>query len=253
MKGLLVYIPGDTVIHRLDPRTKLILPLMICVGCFLTNSPWVLIGILVLDLMIGVLGGITRHAVRLLKGLAKLALFLFVLQMLFLQQGETLLQLPLGLRITREGLRTALMGVLRLVDITLPLALMIALTQMSDLTNAMVYHWHLPYKYAFAITSAIRFIPVFSSDMQAIMEAQTARGVAFDTKNFFVKLKLMIPLCVPLLLSSVKKTESSAVAVELRGFSLRRRESCWKVSRFTAADAAAFLIGAAVIAICAVM
>ena len=56
---------------------------------------------------------------------------------------------------------------------------------------------HIPYRYAFTFSTALRFVPVFSQEMNAIMEAQTARGVEYDTRNPFKKLKLMLPLCVP--------------------------------------------------------
>ncbi len=249
MKSLLVYIPGDTVIHRLNPCTKILLPLLLCIACFLTDAWWFLLGVLVLDIGIGFLAGIPGHTLKLLRGLGKLALFLLVMQVLFIQSGRVLATLPLGILITDHGLQVAVMGVLRLIDITLPLALMIAVTQMSDLANALVYHAHMPYKYAFAITSAIRFIPVFTGDMQMIMEAQTARGVAFDTKSFWKKLRLMIPLCVPLLISSVKKIESAAIAVELRGFSLRTRRSAYRRTSFDGRDLTAILAGLVLIAL----
>ena len=87
---------------------------------------------------------------------------------------------------------------------------------------------HIPYRYAFTFTTALRFVPVFSQEMNAIMEAQTARGVEYDTKNPIRKLQLMLPLCVPLLVSSVGKTDATALAAEQRGFYLRTRESSYK-------------------------
>lgn len=242
MRSLMNYFPGNTFLHRMDPRSKILFSLLICIACFITNNIYFLLGILVLDLMIGVCGGIFTQALRLLKGLLKIAVFLFILQALVVRTGEPAFFIG-KLAITKDGLRTALMGVLRLIDITLPLALMISLTRMTDLSNALVSRWHVPYKYAFAITSTIRFIPVFTSDLNSIMEAQTARGVEFDTRNFFKKASLIVPLCVPLLISSVKKIETAAMAVELRGFNLRTKDSSSKVSRFALADYLLLLFG----------
>lgn len=246
MRGFLDYVPGDTLLHRLDPRTKLLLPLLLCVGCFASGNMFVLLGVLALDLLLGILGGNFRQAIRLLRGLLKISVFLFLIQVLFVRRGVVLLRLPLGILITDCGVYAAAMVVLRLIGATLPLALMLSLTQLSDLSNALVNKWRIPYKYAFAITSAIRFIPVFSTDMQAIIEAQTARGVEFDTKNFIKRIRLIFPLCVPLLISSVKKIDSAAIAAELRGFNLRGRDSCYKVTRMTVRDGAALALGAAV-------
>ncbi|MCR5004601.1 MAG: energy-coupling factor transporter transmembrane protein EcfT [Clostridiales bacterium] len=242
MKGLMNYFPGDTFLHRMDPRSKILFSLLICIACFVTNNLYVLLGILVLDLLIGVCGGIFKQALKLLKGLLKIALFLFILQALVVRTGEPAFYIG-KLAITWDGLKTALLGVLRLIDITLPLALMISLTRMSDLSNALVSRWHVPYKYAFAVTSAIRFIPVFTSDLNGIMEAQTARGVEFDTRNFFKKVGLIVPLCVPLLISSVKKIETAAMAVELRGFNLRTKDSSSKVAQFRLPDYLLMLLG----------
>ena len=119
--------------------------------------------------------------------------------------------------------------------------------------SALAVHWHLPYQYAFTITTALHFIPVFFNDMQVISEAQLARGVSFDTRNPFKKFALMAPLSVPLLISSVKKTEQAAIAVELRGFNLRTRTSAYKVTHMKGADWAVLTAGAALIALSVIL
>jgi energy-coupling factor transport system permease protein len=106
-----------------------------------------------------------------------------------------------------------------------------------------------PYRYAFTFASTVHFIPVFMNDMKGIMEAQTARGVEFDQGGIVNKVRLMVPLCVPLLVSSVRKTNSAAIAAELRGFDLRKRESGYKQYPFTAADVGALLLAAGLAAI----
>lgn len=78
------------------------------------------------------------------------------------------------------------------------------------------------------------------NDMSGIMEAQTARGVEFDG-GFIRKVRLMIPLCVPLLVSSVRKTNSAAIAAEVRGFNLRTRASGYKEYPFSRIDVVAML------------
>ena len=97
---------------------------------------------------------------------------------------------------------------------------------------------HVPYRYAFTFTTALRFVPVFTREMNAIMEAQTARGVHFDTGNPFKKLALMIPVCIPLLVTSVQKTDATALAAEQRGFYLRTHASSYRRYPMTATDIA---------------
>ena len=125
---------------------------------------------------------------------------------------------------------------------------MLIVTKLNDLANACVEKLHIPYRYAFTFTTALRFVPVFSQEMNAIIEAQTARGVEYDTKNPIKKLKLMLPLCAPLLISSVGKTDATALAAEQRGFYLRTRESSYKRYPFAACDIAVFIVCIALIA-----
>ena len=94
---------------------------------------------------------------------------------------------------------------------------MLTVTKLNDLSNACVEVLHIPYRYAFTFTTALRFVPVFSQEMNAIMEAQTARGVDYDSKSPIRRMQLMLPLCVPLLVSSVGKTDATALAAEQRG------------------------------------
>jgi energy-coupling factor transport system permease protein len=105
----------------------------------------------------------------------------------------------------------------------------------------------LPYKYAFTITTALRFIPIFTNEMGLIMEAQMARGVEFDTKNPIKKLALVLPLSAPLLISSVGRTNYIAMAAEVRGFYLRTRTSGVKHYPFKLLDAIAILLTVAII------
>ena len=131
---------------------------------------------------------------------------------------------------------------MRLLGVATPLLLMLMVTPLTDLANACVEKLHIPYRYAFTFTTALRFVPIFSQEMNAIMEAQTARGVEYDTKNPLKKLRLM-------LLSSVGKTDATALAAEQRGFYLRTRESSYRRYPFAARDYAAFALCAALIAL----
>ena len=244
MKGFLDYKPGDSVLHRLDPLTKIFLSVCICAACFLGENHAFLVFLIGCDLLLGALGGVFDRAAGMLKGLLKISVFLFVLQLLFVRTGTPLLSLP-PLLVTDRGVMTGLRLVLRLIGATMPLALLLSVTQMSDLSGVLVQRLHVPYKYAFTLTTAIRFIPVFADSLSGIMEAQTARGVAFDTKNPFKKLGLILPLCMPLLISSVGRIHDTAAAAEMRGFTLRTRESQSRRYTFKSGDLFAALVAAA--------
>ena len=243
MRDLFRYTPGDSVIHRLNPLTKILVAVVICVAAFVTDNLWYLLFLLVCDMAIGLIAGVFGKALSILKGLVKISVFLFVLQILFVRRGT-----PVFWIITDEGILLAAKVVMRLMVACIPLALMLAVTQISDLANALVQVLHMPYKYAFTLTTTIRFIPQFMEEMNDIMEAQTARGVEFDTKNGFRKFGMILPLCVPLLLSSVRRTDATAVAAEARGFELRTVTSGYKRYPFAARDGLAVLICAVLIA-----
>ena len=160
MRDLFEYTPGSSIIHRLNPITKLFLTIVICVAAFMTDRLLFLVGLLMLDLLIGFIAGVPKKTLVILRGLVKIAAFLFILQALLTRRGTPVLWI-----ITDEGLLTAGKVVLRLMVVCMPLALVLAVTRINDLANALVKVLHLPYKYAFTITTAIRFIPQFLEEM----------------------------------------------------------------------------------------
>ena len=188
-----------------------------------------------------------RQVVGLAKAVFMFSLILAIVQILTTPGGVSLVMLPWG-HIGTAGLVAAFTTVARLLAAAVPLFLTLYVTRMTDLANALVKNVRLPYKYAFAFTSTIRFIPAFLNDMAAIIEAQTARGVQFDQGGIVSRVRLTVPLCVPLLVSSVRKTNSAAIAAEVRGFNLRTRTSGYKDYPLHAEDFVALAVCVAVLA-----
>ena len=236
MNNLFQYVPGNSLIHRMNPVTKIFLTIIICVAAFVTDRLLFLVSLLAVDLLIGIIAGVAGRTWNIFRGLLKIAAFLFLLQVLLTRRGT-----PVFWIITDQGLLTAGKVVLRLVVVCMPLALVLAVTRISDLTNAMVQVLHVPYPYAFTLSTAIRFIPQFLEEMNGIMEAQTARGVAFDKAKGLKKFSMILPLCAPLLITSVRRTDQTAAAAEVRGFRLRTRASGYRKYPFTSVDLAAFV------------
>ena len=244
MTSVIDYIPGTSLLHRLNPVTKLALAAGIILATFLGDTYPLLIALLALTFALGAYARAAGGLVSLSKLMVPLSLIMLVLQTAFIRTGN-----PLALWVTTDGLVTGTKAALRLLGVALPLILMLTVTKLNDLANAVVEVLHVPYRYAFTFTTALRFVPVFSQEMNAIMEAQTARGVEYDTKNPVKKLKLMLPLCVPLLISSVGKTDATALAAEQRGFYLRTRASSYKRYPIKGLDIAVLIISIALIAI----
>ncbi|MBR5933437.1 MAG: energy-coupling factor transporter transmembrane protein EcfT [Treponema sp.] len=242
MKGLLDYLQGDSILHKMHPISKLLLSFFICLAAFISDKFYFLIGLIVLNLLIALIGegkskcGVFKRSLGILKGLLKISIFLFIIQLLCIRDGNVVFKITENFGITDTGINTALILVLRLTGATLPLAIVISVTNLNDLANTLVKSLHIPYKYAYTVITSIRFIPIFASEMSLIIDSQKARGVDFEIKNPFKKLSLILPLCFPLLLSSVRKIESTTTATELRGFYFRKPDSCYRDYKVGFAD-----------------
>lgn len=237
MVNIIDYIPGNTLLHRLNPVTKLGIAAAIILAFFFADTYVMLVALLLFTLALGAYAGVFNRLLGLLKILVPVAVIMLLLQTAFVRRGN-----PVFLWMTDEGLASGGKACMRLLGVALPLVLMLMVTKLNDLANACVEKLHIPYRYAFTFTTALRFVPVFGQEMNAIMEAQTARGVQYDTKNPIKKMQLMLPLCVPLLVSSVGKTDATALAAEERGFYLRTRESSYKRYPFEVKDYLVFAL-----------
>ncbi len=245
--NLLNYVPGDSFLHRLNPVTKLVAAFMYGIAAILCENVFAEVGFIIFILLISATAGLFKRALFLTRNLMFLGLIMFVIQLFFVRSGSPLLVIGGFVLFTTGGLKSALLLSLRVIAAMLPLMLLFAITRMNDLCNALVKRLHLPYRYAFIVTTAFRFVPIFATEFHDIQDAQKARGVDFDTKNIIRKLKLIAPLCVPLLVSSLKKVDVSAMSAEMRGFELRGYKSGYKQYPFSARDFLTVLVLAVVI------
>lgn len=248
MGGFLEYVPGDSLLHRLNPAMKIICAIIFAIACFCTSNLVYLCGMLALGIIMALSCGLMRQVFGLMKAVFAFSIILAVLLLLTNSSGDMLVELPWGY-IGTGSVLSAISTIVRLEAAAIPLFLVFYVTKMTDLSNSFVKVLHVPYKYAFTFTSTVHFIPVFMNDMRDIMEAQTARGVEFDQGGLVRKVRLMVPLCVPLLVSSVRKTNSAAIAAEVRGFSLRTRESGYHTYPIKGIDVAALVVCLALLAL----
>ena len=115
MKGAFEYQDGTSILHKLNPISKLLFSISICVTCFATNNFYVLLAMIAIDLSLGFIGGIGKQTLHLFKGLLKMSIFLFVLQLFFIRSGNILVRFPLNIYITGDGVRNAIYIVLRFI------------------------------------------------------------------------------------------------------------------------------------------
>lgn len=247
MSGFLEYVSGDSFLHRMNPVAKLACAALFAIACFCVSNLAFLALMLVIALCLAASCGMMRQTLGLARAVVLFSLVLAAVQILTTPSGAQLVALPWGY-IGTGSLLAALTTVMRLTAAAIPMFLVFYVTRIGDISNAAVKMLHVPYKYVFAFSSTVRFIPMFLNDMRDVMEAQTARGVSFDEGGIVRKARMAAPLCLPLLMSSVRKTGASAIAAEARGFDLRTAASGFKEYPLTGQDGAALAVAVLLLA-----
>lgn len=216
------YFPGNTVVHRLDPRSKLILVIVYIVALFSAKS-FVTYG-LVLAALCGVIAVSKIQPKVILKSMKPLLVIISLTGLLNLlyTQGEPLVHFWI-FTITKEGIFSALFMVLRismlisgtfmLTYTTSPIALTDGLEQLLNPLKRVKVPVH---ELSMMMCIALRFIPTLIEETDKIMSAQKARGADFETGNLLQRAKALIPILVPLFISSFRRADELAVAMECR-------------------------------------
>lgn len=216
------YYPTDSIVHRLDPRTKLVGTMVFIITLFLSDSIWgYLLATAALAAVIRLTKVPFRFIVRGLKAIVVL-LLISVSFNLFLTDGEVLIKLGF-LKITREGVETAAFMAVRLIYLVIGSSLMTLTTTPNELTDGMekglgfLKRFHMPvHEVSMMMSIALRFIPILVEETDKIMKAQMARGADFESGNLIQKAKSLIPLLVPLFISAFRRADDLAMAMEAR-------------------------------------
>ena len=218
------YVEGNSLIHRLDPRMKIVLSILYIVTIFLAKS---VTAFVLLTLSAFLLIGLTKLSPgMILRGMRPL-LFIIVFTAvfnIFWMTGDTLLVSLGPVKIYLEGIINAVLIVLRIVLLivatsvfltytTTPLALTDGLEQLL----APLKKLHVPvHEFSMMMTIALRFIPTLIDETQKIMNAQKARGADFSQGNLLQRAKALIPILVPLFISAFRRADELATAMECR-------------------------------------
>lgn len=253
------YCEGNSIIHRLDPRAKIIVALLYIVVIFLSKSAASFILLTVSALAFVFMSGLSPKLIlNSMRPLLFIIIFTAVIN-IFWMTGDTLL-LEIGpIKIYLEGIVNAVLIVLRIVLLlvattifltytTTPLALTDALEQLL----APLKKLHVPvHEFSMMMTIALRFIPTLTDETQKIINAQTARGADFTTGNIFKRAKALIPILIPLFISAFRRADELATAMECRCYTGGEGRTRMNVLKSEAKDwifaVCIVLLGAAVI------
>ena len=235
------YYPVDSWVHRLDPRTKILLTIAMIVAVFLVKT---LVGYgLILGFMYFVSKLSSIPFKMLIKGVKPLRFILILtfLLNLFFNTGTTMLVEWGFLKISYEGVSQAVHYSLRLVFLVLGTSLMtlttspIALSDGIEMLLSPLKKIHFPaHELAMMMSIALRFIPTLMEEADKIMKAQMARGADFESGNLLARAKAMVPLLVPLFVSAFRRAGDLAMAMESRcyhGGENRTRLRVLKITR----------------------
>jgi energy-coupling factor transport system permease protein len=219
------YVPMDSVIHRMDPRSKLLLVFLFVCIVFLANNmlTYILLGLFTL-LMLGMSKIPFRFLYAGLKPVVFLVIFTLILHLFLTKEGELLFKLG-WIEIYEEGLRQGIFISLRFFYLILMTSLLTLTTTPIEITdgletllNPMKKIKFPVHEMALMMSISLRFIPTLMQETDKIMKAQMARGVEFSSGPIKDRLKAIVPLLIPLFVSSFKRAEELAIAMEARGY-----------------------------------
>lgn len=216
------YYRADSIIHKLDPRTKIMGTILFIISLFIGRSlPAYIAAVLLLGLVIKISTVPFSFMVRGLKAVFAILVFSVVINMFFIP-GTVILDFGFA-DISWEGLQTAVLMAVRLVFLILGSSLMTLTTTPNQLTDGMekllspLKRIRVPvHEIAMMMSIALRFIPILTEELDKIMKAQMARGAEYDQGNLLNKMKSLVPILVPLFLSSVRRANDLAMAMESR-------------------------------------
>ena len=246
------YFPGRSLVHRMDPRVKLVLTFAYIVAVFIPRN-WVGMGLAAGFLVFSV--ALSRLPLKLVwksvKPILPLVLFTSVINIFFVDGGDILGDWWI-FHITVRGVVTAVFIALRIVCLIAGSSLLTYTTSPTTLTDALerlmkplkLLHVHV-HEIAMMMTIALRFIPTLVEETDKIMSAQKARGADFESGNLLQRAKAMIPLLVPLFISAFRRADELAVAMECRCYHGGEGRTKLHVLHYAARDYIAMVLGLA--------
>ena len=253
------YFPGNSILHRLDPRAKLILAILYIVAIFVAKSVSAFAMIIIATLVLIAVSGISyRIFLKGLKPILFIVIFTTLIN-LFLTSGKDLVLEFWIFKVYREGIVNAVLMMLRVTLLISGSGLFLTYTTspitLADGLEALLAplkKLRLPvHEFSMMMTIALRFIPTLVEETDKIMNAQKARGADFSSGSLLSRAKALVPILVPLFVSAFKRADELAVAMECRCYRGDEGRTRMNVLTFGAADIAAMLM--AVLAIAAVV
>jgi energy-coupling factor transport system permease protein len=230
-------------IHNLDPRMKFIYVCAVFVAAILFGELIPLIALFLLPIPFVFLAGVQKEWLRSLRGAAFLAAFIFVVNVAsnFFTSGYVL---------TATAVETSVAMTLRFVVLVESFSVFF-LTTSPDHLGLALEQTRVPYEFAFAFTTAVRFVPVLAEEAETIMDAQKARGLELEKGGFLKRIRNYVPVLIPLIVSAIRRSLELAEAMESRAWGATKKRTNLYALQLHWGDVAllALTIGVLVVAI----
>ena len=248
------FFPGDSFIHRLDPRTKLLMVIVYIVALFLASG-WLSYGLVAafLAVCIGISSIPLKSITRGLKPVMMIVVFTGILN-LFFTPGEHEIVNIFGFSLTWEAVERAAQMILRIMLLitgtflltytTSPIALTDGLERLLSPLKVVKFPVH---ELSMMMCIALRFIPTLIEETDKIMSAQKARGADFENGTLMERARALIPILVPLFIGAFRRADELATAMECRCYQGGEGRSKMKILRYRLNDMKAFGIGAGIL------
>lgn len=249
------YIPGNSFIHRLDPRSKIFIMILLMitifwnVGSFFKFPVYIVLSIIVY-ILLRIAGIALKTILKSLKPMIFMMIFLFIINIFVYKEGPILFTIPF------INFSLYLEAVTQTVFIIIRLALMLAVTTILTTTTKpldMTYglEWYMnplkiirfpAHEIAMTISIALRFIPTILEETQRIIKAQKSRGVDLENGKLREKIGAIISLLIPLLISSFQRSEELSDAMEARGYNPSAKRTRYRLLKFSYIDLLSALV-----------
>jgi len=252
------YFPGNSIIHRLDPRTKLIMLVVYIVALFVAKS-WISYGVMLAFLLFAIrLSTIPPKSIlRGMKPIVMILVFTGVLNLFFTRDGRELVNIADVIIVTSGGLTRAVFMMVRILMLITGTFLLTYTTSPISLTDGLeallnpLKKLHVPvHELSMMMCIALRFIPTLIEETDKIMSAQKARGADFENGSLMERARALIPILVPLFISAFRRADELATAMECRCYQGGEGRTKMKLLRYTRWDFGAY--GVAVLLVAAV-
>lgn len=219
------YAPGDSWLHRLDGRVKLLLAVCLMVVLLATSNLFVVLGALVaVHLMLASARVPVARLVWAWRMMIPVLVMIVVLWPLFSPGAPGAVLVALGpVRVTTQALLTGVMMALRITGMGFACFTMLFTTDQTAIVRAMV-QLGLPYRFGLMVASALRYLPTFFSLIDTVTDAQRARGLELSGRNLFRRMSQYLPILVAVVISSLKMSDNLSNALESRAFGVRGRQ-----------------------------